>query len=237
MKSLLIAVALMCATVAAHADTLTDAIAQAKIDLGANTKALQIASDTGVAAGANYDQLKAEMGTVIPAIAKVKADETDAKMEHDTVHALYEDLGHRMAIHNGHICETTEDNRSACDAYNAERDALNAEGKALAVRRDAVKAREAANEKTHALLMGQVNRISTDSLSDFAIMKKARADFSDLMEKRAQIVQSWQHDCQILMMNHGNASNDFLKNQCGNVQFDGTAMTYPYPQPPDPPSF
>jgi hypothetical protein len=236
MKRFLIAALLAFVTVAAHANDLADTIAQAKLDLAGNTASLQLASNTGIAAAADYDKLKAEIGVVLPAINKLKTDETEAKMDHDVIHTAYQSLGQRMAAHNVNRCETTTDNPGACASYDAEAAKLNDEGKALAVRRDAVKAREAANAQKRQQLTGQLNRISTDSQSDFAVMKKARSDFDSLMEKRATILQTWQHNCQLLMLNHGNASDDFLKNQCGNVQFDGTQMTYPYPQPPDPPS-
>jgi chromosome segregation ATPase len=242
MRTRILLAALLALASAAFASDLTDAIAQANADLAKNTQDIKKASDDGNAASADYAGLIALVGPLKADIASWKLDVTAVKMDHDANHAAYQDLGQRMAVHDSNRCYYDQNHPTACAAYDAEADRLNAEKKALAARRDAIAARDAANGEAAKNLQSRANALSTNTQRDAIAMKDAKGKFEDLMVLRATIYQRLQElqrqvgDCYKLLRAQGQGSNDRLKNRCGNVQFDGTEMNPPYPQPPDPPS-
>lgn len=222
------------------ASDLTDQISRAQGELDANTAALQQASSNGKEADAQYSQLAASVAPLKAKTNQYKKQRTDQDMEDQEVHSAYQTLGQRMAAHNGNRCYAPADNPNACSAYNTEADDLNKQKDALAARRDAARAQDAALEQQRIDLKSQWDNLQQDTTKQWSAIKTARAQYNNLLQARARIVQHLTElkkqsaDCRKKLRAQGDGSNEYLKNQCGNVQFDGTSANLP-PPPPDPP--
>ncbi len=229
------------ATIAA-ADTLAEQIDALKGSLSGNTDGLQQASKDGADASAEYSRLKTQVLPQLQSdVAKYKTDRQNEDMERADLHSAYQDLGQRLAAHNGTICETTEDNPDACDGYNQEADSLDAEANKLAERRDKDNAYDAELEQQRQSLLTQSTDLSTNTQNAVTQMKEARGRYADLLQEHNRLLAKLQGllsqvgQCKKQLKAQGNGSNDYLKNQCGDAQFDGSDYNAPVP-PPDPPS-
>jgi chromosome segregation ATPase len=224
----------------AWANELTDAISQAKGELDANAAALQQASSNGKEAEAQYSQLADSVAPLKAKTEQYKRQREEQDQKDQAIHADYQALGQRMAAHNGNRCYAPADNLGACAAYDAEAADLNTQKDTLASRRDTARAQDAELEKQRADLSTQWDNLKQDTMKQWGAMKAARSQYNDLLQARARIVerltalQNQSADCKKQLRARGQGSKDYLKNQCGNVQFDGSSANLP-PPPPDPP--
>jgi chromosome segregation ATPase len=224
------------------ADTLSEQIEAAKAGLRDNTAQLDQKSHDGTEASAHYAHLQNDVLPLIQeSTGRYKADRADLDQELSAMHAAYQDLGQRLAVHNGNRCEAPEDNPSVCDAYNSEADQLDQEAADLATRRDKDRSDDALLEQRRQGLVTQFENLSADTQETFQKIKDARSGYDDLLQvhnrllKTLQALQSQAAQCQKQLKAKGQGSDDYLKNRCGDAQFDGSDYDAD-PPPPDPPA-
>jgi chromosome segregation ATPase len=208
----------------AYAGQLTDAIAKGEADLTANTAVLQQASSAGSEASKHYEHLEKD---VLPLIQLTK------KHYEDDVTAFNIDRGAlstAIDTHNANQCRQKE----CAASYDAEKAQLDGQAEQINSR-----ARLLNQRKDNLKIM--YDTLSQDTQDTFKKIKDSRASYDQALSERRGIVarlevlRAESGACKLFLKVQGNGSNEALKLNCGDVQFDGSNANLP-PPPPDPPS-
>lgn len=195
--------------------------------LADNTKQLERTYATGSELVADYKRYQATKDL----LDKAKANYLD---QHEALEV--EAAGNKQAIeeHNRRCPGGSSTDRAYVDSCNSEAGLLNAERSRLSNRAQAL-------DETRVGLIGRYRDLS-DATLNWVQKRKLNLDhYRDLLNARKQILarlgalREQASDCKRLLRQRGQGSDEYVKNQCGNVRFDGTDPDLP-PPPPDPPS-
>ena len=206
------------------ADARTTEANNLQTELADNQDQLQQAYDAG-------KQLAAEFARYIATKELLDGAKANYLKQREELEADAAALGQRIDRHNSNKPDPKD--RGRVESYNAEAAQLES-GRSRMVDHSRTL------EDTRVGLLQRYRDLSDATTANFQKRKTNRALFNDLLEARNRIkarlseLQRQVADCKRLLAQRGPGSNEYLKNQCGNVQFDGTDPGLP-PPPPDPP--